>query len=186
MSKRLAENSPSKLPRKRLGEFLVGMANTKAEEGDVQAWERFIRSFRGFFPYHHPGEEYPELLARFRELLQSAWSEQDREKRDWAIHVLRDYGAIVSGNPEREEGYLEREPPPRDGLQQALLYLGRSAGLARKCAYEKCDQDRFFLASQPNQQYCTDVCSIAAQRERKRGWWSLHGNEWRGKRKHHR
>jgi hypothetical protein len=180
-----------KFPAKRLREFLVGFANTQAGPRD---WERFMRSYREFFPRPVVGAEkdfYFAELANAQLLLRDVWQERDGEKREWLIYMLRNYSArTLTADPMVVVGdtsYVRRTPPPtlppRDALQQALIYLGRRPRSARVCGREDCDQEKYFLATQPNQRYCTDVCALEAQRKRKRGAWEDYGKDWRAKRK---
>ena len=152
-----------------------------------------MRSYREFFPRPVVGAEkdfYFAELSNVQRLLRDVWQERDGEKREWAIYMLRNYSAkTITAEPMfvlGENSYARRtsdDPPPRDGLQQALIYLGRRPRSARVCGREDCDQEKYFLATQPNQRYCTDVCALEAQRKRKRGSWEDYGKDWREKRK---
>lgn len=206
--KRIADDSvmhPSlrRFPAKRLREFLVGLANTRAAPGDVPGWERFVRSFQDFFPPRFcdvfskdfPGDrkEILATVAELRDRVRFAWNEKDGEAREWRIYVLRDVACTLIDPTDRLTDEELRtytlpaqdfdETPPRDALQQALIYLGRRARSSRVCEWDDCDQEKYFLATQPNQRYCTDVCALEAQRKRKMGSWEHYGKDWREKRK---
>ena len=60
-----------------------------------------------------------------------------------------------------------------------LLLLSERAEMIRVCRNEKCSAP-YYIAQRKDQQYCTSDCSQAVATRR---WWTLHGNEWRRKRK---
>ena len=64
-------------------------------------------------------------------------------------------------------------------FQRALYLLCRQSWRARLCS--KCSAK--FIAKRAAQKYCSNTCSLAAQREYRKRWWDAHGEKWRKDRK---
>jgi hypothetical protein len=72
--------------------------------------------------------------------------------------------------------------PEIDNFTFMMLHALRFADRMRYCGNPTCAAP-YFLARRRSQKYCSDACSLPAQREHKRAWWSEHGEEWRQGRK---
>ena len=68
-----------------------------------------------------------------------------------------------------------------DEFALVLLRAMHIADRMRYCQNPSCPAP-YFLAKRRSQKYCSDACSLPAQREFKRAWWQDHGEEWRAKR----
>jgi hypothetical protein len=67
-----------------------------------------------------------------------------------------------------------------DAFAQVLLRAIDVAPLMRKCPNPACPAP-YFIAARRSRRYCSDVCSLPAQRESKRAWWDQHGHSYRGR-----
>lgn len=179
--------------------FLLALANSTDS-----AW--VVKRFPKFFAPELPNDSAPlrwiqshlrqdmdadaKRLAVLRQveglgnLLRTAWTTSDNDIRQWQTNYLRQFARWLTVHPSTDEDALRRMlqdgPPPRDTLQQALLYFQSRGRMARKCAAnEECRQTRFFFAEKPNQKYCSDTCTEEARNAAKKLWWDQHGTEWR-------
>jgi hypothetical protein len=111
---------------------------------------------------------------RHKELLLLGLREYVRGLRqDLPRRVYRIIPVAYWGNPEQPE-----EPSP---LEQALIWLLKSADKTRCCPHPDCPTP-YFLAKRRNQRYCSEVCAQRGERELKQKWWEKHGKEWRRQR----
>lgn len=111
---------------------------------------------------------------RHKELLLLGLREYVRGLRqDLPRRVYRIIPVAYWGNPEQPE-----EPSP---LEQALIWLLKSADKTRCCPHPDCPSP-YFLAKRRNQRYCSEVCAQRGERELKQKWWEKHGKEWRRQR----
>jgi hypothetical protein len=62
-----------------------------------------------------------------------------------------------------------------DAFGQVLLRAFEVADRLRFCPTPKCPAP-YFIAQRRSQKYCSDACSLPAQRECKRAWWREHGS----------
>lgn len=128
-----------------------------------------------------------ELLG-LRNRLRFAWGAEDANRREWLVFDCRKYARFLTAHPSVDlvaaGKVLIDEPPPNDGLQQALRYFQRNGHIARRCAYGRCSLSQFFFAENPNQRYCSEICSAGARSEAKNLWWAQNGAEWRKQRSH--
>jgi hypothetical protein len=118
----------------------------------------------------------------FRDRLRSVWLEPDWRTREWRVFKLREvivrqdplpFGSGASVTP------VEPEPVPvLTPFEQTLLHLLKSVDKARYCGNPDC-LTPYFFAKRRSQKYCSDACSLPAQREFKRKWWADHGQAWR-------
>lgn len=126
-------------------------------------------------------------LIGCRNDLRRLWQVEDMDQKDWGIHLLREQMYHISAHPTIASGVfarmLKEGPPPRDALQQALLYFQAKSYLARICARRDCNHLPFFFAEKSNQQHCSPDCARASQSESKRRWWLSEGKRWRKARK---
>jgi hypothetical protein len=193
-------------PAERLRAFLVSLANTGGrvgippnERSDRDAAEYFVKRFRDLFPPPFPAncllaanlEAPPDQrrgysldgLLGLRNRLRFAWCCSEVDRREWRILGCRKDAWLLTAHPSITRvvaaKILSDEPPPNDGLQQAFRYFLRNGHSARCCAYQACTQDKFFFAENPNQRYCSSLCSARALRDSKNAWWAEHGTEWR-------
>lgn len=69
-----------------------------------------------------------------------------------------------------------------DAFAQVLLRAIDIASRMRKCSNHACPAPHF-IAARKSQRYCSDACTLPAQRESKRIWWTQHGHNYRGRSK---
>lgn len=62
-----------------------------------------------------------------------------------------------------------------DAFGQVVLRAFEVADRMRFCPTTNCPAP-YFIAQRRSQKYCSDACSVPAQRECKRSWWREHGN----------
>lgn len=67
-----------------------------------------------------------------------------------------------------------------DSFAQVLLRAIDVAPLMRKCPNPACPAP-YFIGARRSRRYCSDACSLPAQRESKRAWWNQHGHSYRGR-----
>jgi hypothetical protein len=67
-----------------------------------------------------------------------------------------------------------------DVFAQVLLRAIDVVPLMRKCPNPICPAP-YFIAARRSRRYCSDACSLPAQRESKRAWWNQHGHSYRGR-----
>lgn len=65
-----------------------------------------------------------------------------------------------------------------DEFALVLLRGMHVADLMRLCPNPTCPAP-YFIAKRRSQKYCSDACSLPAQREFKKAWWREHGSDWR-------
>jgi hypothetical protein len=68
-----------------------------------------------------------------------------------------------------------------DTFAQVLLRAVEVADRMRRCGNPDCPAP-YFIGRRRSQRYCSDACSLPAQRESKRKWWRDHGDSLRGMR----
>jgi hypothetical protein len=125
-------------------------------------------------------------VIALRDGLRRIWL-SDNERRNWAMHGIREKARRLTAHPRTNGNVLDEMlkdgPPPKDALQQALIYFQSHIRLARRCANSNCKITPYYLADKPNQRYCSEPCSHLADAERKSQWWAEHGEQWRKARK---
>jgi hypothetical protein len=150
--------------------------------------EWLLKRFSKFFPPDIPKdagerEKYLLQLLEVRNYLRLAWETSDLSKRLWRIKTVMSFARRLTVHrtvePHTLQTVLELEGPPKDAIQQSLLYFEARASLARQCLNPDCRKDRFFFAEKPNQKYCSDPCSEVARSAAKKLWWDMHGSAWR-------
>jgi hypothetical protein len=67
---------------------------------------------------------------------------------------------------------------PSTILQKVLYFLIQHVDRAKRCANMECTRP-LFIATKPNERYCSQACSDNAQRLAKINWWKENGAEWR-------
>jgi hypothetical protein len=118
-------------------------------------------------------------LLPLRNELRKLWAIRDLTAKRWAILHLaeRHYSWSLS----KDGAHV---PTPRP-MSQALEYLLRPNVHTSICVNPGC-LSPYFFPSRRGQKYCSDACSLPAQRESKRSWWQEHGDAWRKGRKRKR
>jgi hypothetical protein len=183
MPRYLPLHPPSELPR------IPGVSYKEVPGKDnFKDAEWLVQRFKNFFPPDIPKdqeerEEYLLQLLHTRNYLRLAWEASDLSKKLWRIKTLRSFARRLTVHqtvePQTLQRVLELEGPPKDAIQQSLLYFEDRASLARQCLNPDCRKDRFFFAEKPNQKYCSDPCSEVARSAAKKLWWDMHGSAWR-------
>jgi|SRR5271166_422052 len=190
----LARSSP-----KRVEAFLVEFANAGF---GVAPGLRLVKLYREFFPSSFPqsnaiGNEiaksegwegraemlatatrwaaYP-MLGSLAPRLRKAWDEPDQRLKEWYIFELRHDFHLLT-NPRRQA-----EPPALTPFEQAMVHFQRISSRAKHCANADCPAP-YFIASKRSYKYCSEACSVPAQRAFKLEWWAEHGEDWRRNRK---
>lgn len=172
--------------------FLYELVNLKDKP---EAAGRFKRRFEEFIPRsvgyakrsvvktraaENFQQDYPlpQDLWRLRKMVQRIWREPDLRTQEWLVFRLRQ-NELIAIEPRFSalEAFDVRMPPPTR-FEQCLRYLLRSANRLRYCDNEECAAPYFF-AKRRSQKYCSDPCSLPAQRKFKLRWWSEHGSQWR-------
>ena len=67
---------------------------------------------------------------------------------------------------------------PRTTVQKILYFLLQHGERAKRCANMECPHP-LFIATEPNERYCSPACSENAQRLARMNWWKEKGTEWR-------
>jgi hypothetical protein len=71
---------------------------------------------------------------------------------------------------------------PQTTVERVLYFLLQNADRVKRCANMECTRP-FFIATQPNERYCSDACAQNVQRLAKAAWWKESGKEWRESKK---
>jgi len=66
---------------------------------------------------------------------------------------------------------------PSTTLEKAVYFLIQHADRAKRCANMECLHP-LFIATRPNERYCSEACSDNAQRLAKMNWWKEKGAKW--------
>ena len=133
--------------------------------------------------FEGPKETNLRDLEHLQKGLREIWGSSDRERVAWRIVSLRRMARRLTVHPSVDNQVLnqllDRDCPPRDALQEVLVYFQEHSHVARKCANGQCGQTPYFFAETPNQKYCSDTCSYAKRSEAKTLWWHTKGSDWR-------
>jgi hypothetical protein len=117
-------------------------------------------------------------ILQLRNQVRRVWIEPDLRTKRYGVFLLWKSAMFT---PNWVDHDIPRGLPPPTPFEQAIQLLIDDAELARYCGNPDCFAPYFF-ATRRNQKYCSDACSVPAQREFKRQWWAEHGEEWRAKR----
>jgi hypothetical protein len=179
--------------------FLLELANLG---DDTRSIERFRKRFYEMIPQEQDppaslrqadesfkitvkqliGIELWELnLLGLRDLVRLAWRETDLRTKEYILFLLQQK-ALSESYKYTVSAAFSRPLPPPNQFEQSLIYLRKSASIARFCGNPECNAPYFF-AKRRSQKYCSEECAEPAQREYKRQWWAVHGEEWRAARK---
>jgi hypothetical protein len=74
---------------------------------------------------------------------------------------------------------------PLTTVEKLIYFLMQHGDRIKRCANIECTRP-FFVAKQPNEHYCSDVCAKNVQRLAKRNWWKESGKAWRKSQKSRR
>lgn len=169
--------------------FLLELANLS---DDAKAVTRFENRFAPFLPWagqqvqRWPSVDSGEppsdirikidlsnyLLFSLRNTLRSVWATSDLKEKEWRIFLFR-------ADPTMTVSFLScLEVPAPSLFEQTVMYLFKRASKTRCCQNRECHSP-YFWASRRSQKYCSDVCSLPAQRSYKRLWWQKNGEEWK-------
>jgi hypothetical protein len=66
----------------------------------------------------------------------------------------------------------------RDLIWLTLLQYSQRLGVCENHVKSGACPTPYFLKYRPAARFCSDACSLTAQRESKRKWWKEHGQEW--------
>ena len=184
--------------------FLVELLNLRTE--DQGAVRRFGQMFEDYVPYEpvyfvmreNPTQEEREAATnvanavrptlntrsfdRLKSSLKDAWVQPTTLAREVAVlgvlhEALNNYLREESVLPEVEH----RAHRAYGNIVLTLLHAERIADRMRYCPNPHCAAPHF-IAKRRSQKYCSDLCSLPAQREFKRAWWDEHGKGWRAER----
>jgi hypothetical protein len=196
--KRIVDKS-LKQNRRNLLKALEEFANFRRDE---DGWRHFRKRWPGFFP----SDEYDKVfdgskpsVTTHPHWLDVVWEDSDPSS---VLNILLGIESppslegVEQSLWTHEDAYL-RDITPIPALcwfdwndatfvymgacdfQRALFLLCRESWRARLCS--KCSAK--FIAKRAAQKYCSNVCSLAAQREYRKKWWDEHGERWRKDRK---
>lgn len=186
--------------------FLVELLNLRSE--DQGAVVRFGELFEDYVPYPYIrlpmrmnltleereaatiAEKARRLifntrsLERIKSRLKDAWVQPTTLAREVAVlGVLHDaLNAYLRKGELHTEEALQKRHRAYGNIVLTLLHAERIVDRMRYCANPHCAAPHF-IAKRRSQKYCSDACSIPAQREFKKAWWDEHGDEWRKARK---
>lgn len=186
--------------------FLVELLNLRSE--DQGAVRRFGQMFEDYVPYRpirmpmrmsatqeereaavnaanaarpiHNTRSFDGLKSR----LKDAWVQPTALAREVAVlgvlhEALNAY--LRKGEVHTEEAHQKRHRA-YGNIVLTLLHAERIVDRMRYCPNPHCGAPHF-IARRRSQKYCSDACSLPAQREFKRAWWDEHGKGWRAERK---
>jgi hypothetical protein len=192
--------APSKLTAAEARELLCEICNLRTE--DQKALNRFYKrhgswlrifehsTFRdkgasisadgtsplamhAFFMDLSNGREHFGPILAFGHYLRQVWAlptEAERQKGVMGISLeLGRLHTLRSG-----EAFSLMHSP----LVSVLLEAVHAADMMRVCQNPSCPA-RYFLAQRSTQRFCSDGCSLPAQRQYKRNWWKGRGSAWR-------
>jgi hypothetical protein len=173
--------------------FILELANLA---DDKSAMGRFERKFADFLPAHFKENQHASPLTdprnkilwslQLRNGLRNIWDAPDVRTREWGIFRIVDAISIQRSNPvsfsyavfdRSTDGRIVALPRPTR-LETIFAYLFNHVNKLRVCPNPECPA-RYFVATRKGQKYCSEVCSLPAQREYKRRWWSKNGGNWR-------
>jgi hypothetical protein len=177
--------------------FIVELANVADSH---LALDRFEGKFGYILPAHFTESEPESPLTdprikflysiELRDWLRNIWEAPDVWTREWAIFRIVDEIANKGSNLSTlyPYGAFDRSfnrriaalPPPKP-LEIVFSYLFKHLNNMRICPNRDCPA-RYFMAIRKGQKHCSEVCSMPAQREYKRQWWSKNGENWRRQR----
>jgi hypothetical protein len=129
------------------------------------------------------------LLIPLRDWLRRIWINPNMRHKELLLLGLREYvRALRSDLPRRVYRIIPvaywgnpDQPEEPSALEQALIWLLKSADKTRCCPHPDCPSP-YFLAKRRNQRYCSEVCAQRGERELKQKWWQEHGEQWRRQR----
>jgi len=185
--------------------FMVELLNLRNE--DQGAARRFGAMFEDYVPYRHirmprrlsltqqelPAATNAENSARLihntrsfewlKVKLKDAWVQPTTLAREVAVlgvlhEALNSYVRQESTLPEEEQ----RRHRAYGNIALTMLHAERIVDRMRYCPNPHCAAP-YFIAKRRSQKYCSDACSLPAQREYKKAWWDEHGDKWRKARK---
>jgi hypothetical protein len=169
------------------------------QQGNETEWQRHYD--------HYPEHEHDGTVVKYTPYtvnklahirwmsawLEKIWTVPEIHAREWYIlefraDIRRQYGWADSKANEPEallpwEPYRWQAVATPGLIDQALVYLVKSAHRLRRCKNPDCKRP-FFFAVRRGQKHCSERCAAPAQRESKRKWWAKHGEDWRQKKSH--
>jgi len=173
------------MPRKKAEAILMGLVNRGSAVELRASHERLVKHYPELFEDSENSFKSALLLAY---LLQKAWDATEERKRDWYLHDAESFYRAATRNrdvptppaptvPLAE--YFHRgvavrfpDPPAQVTPFEALLYhFRRNLKRAKHCLNPDCVAPYFFVRKK-GQRYCSDACSLPAQRAAKLRWWN--------------
>lgn len=118
------------------------------------------------------------LWQEFQTWLRDTW--RARFPLEKCIALISAAGNIPHAPPTAAESEPQKfEKPKVWPYQRAVMLLGVEPWRARFCVCGK-----RFVADKPSRRFCSTRCSSDARKVSRRAWWSEHGKQWRGTRRH--
>jgi hypothetical protein len=173
-----------------LAELLMDFANTRPEDLERFEMKWSERVGRGW--YSGTGrEDGAKTRLEVQTLVRQIWE----GKCQGSEGTLVEQGLSLR-YPRQEEGWYDTSqqlfhvqwdqgvvwPSPRDlgdyvwfSLLKYSQQLGICANKDNECPTP------YFIKKKPNQKFCSEVCALPSQREFKKQWFRVHGDEWRKK-----
>jgi hypothetical protein len=143
-------------------------------------------------------DSYSIGILILRDFLREAWTASDPRHRDWYVFKFRDFAQKMIGRIQRVtdshrvvpstdlspvlptlpatieeamETLQQSHPSALTPLEALGVHFQMLAKRARRCLNPDCPAP-YFLVKKKGQKYCSDACSVPAQRAAKLRWWN--------------
>jgi hypothetical protein len=170
------------------------------DENNVAEVKRTVEALNNFCPQYPDllTDAVSIGVLVLRDFLRKAWDAANARQRDWYIYRFRDFAQQMTERVKRVRSARDVPvPPPPEPIpvsfRQAVEltaqsepsnlspleiigfdFLPKLIRRARRCANPSCQVLPYFLAEKNSRKFCSETCSIPAQRAAKLRWWNKH------------
>jgi hypothetical protein len=169
------------------------------DENDEVELKRTVESLDSFRPQYRDvlADSEPVGILILRDFLRKAWDATSARQRDWYVFKFRDYSQKMTDRIRANAAALPYQKLPPVPLilattfpEAALLtsqsepselsalevigfdFLAKLLARAKRCDNPGCRVEPYFFLKKKGQKYCSETCSIPAQRAAKLRWWN--------------
>jgi|SRR5579859_376326 len=140
-----------------------------SKPADIEpAFRRMLKRYPEVFTQQGvpmPEKQAFDLMVLFANLLRAAWDAPSLRQREWYLADAESFYHTA----------LNRfgDPPTHALPLEALVYyFRRNSEGAKHCANPDCQVMPYFFLKKKGQKFCSETCSIPAQRAAKLRWWN--------------